>query len=135
MRNHPANKLREQRNAEGAPAPAELGAGAAILAALEGADVLERPDVYALGMRQKITPATARAPERVYTLDAYAVRPAAGAPSRFYVLSGGASAARTVLDSAGSPIAHAERAGRGFSPAFREWIAGAVESDAERAGF
>ncbi len=130
MRNHPAQKIREAREN-----PYTLGA--ALLAALEGEDVLERPEVYTLGDRIKTTPKTARAPERVYTLAGYIVRPVdrpLGA-GRFYVLSGGAGSARTVLDSDGAPIAHAERPGRGLSPAFREWIASAVKSDAERCGF
>ena len=77
MRNHPATKARAARAAlEGAElalleecesAPRETGAGAAILDALEGGDVLERPDVYALGARQKVTPATARARRSVST--------------------------------------------------------------------
>ena len=147
MRNHPATKAREAREAREAQAArgseiGEAGArersyGAALLAAIEGGseELHSLPDVYTLGAREKVTPATERTPERVYTLEGWTHRPEKGDPRRFYILSGGASAAHTVLDEHGQPIAQRDRKGRGLSPLFREWIARAVASDLELCHF
>ena len=118
MRNHPANS------------GARVGSyGAALISALEagGEALFNAPDVLSLGQREKRV--TTRNGERVYTLEGWQYQPADGAPLAFYVLAGGAGSARTVLDSNGEPIAHAERKGRGLSPEFREWIARAVNAD------
>lgn len=125
---------------EPCPLHAELdGFGGALLSAVEdGPDSWEfrdRPDVTTLGTRIKITTLKSGA-ERSYELEGFVHHPTDGGdPRRFYVLSGGVSRARTLLDRDGLPVAHAERAGRGFSLEFREWIARTVASDIERCGF
>lgn len=124
MRNHPATHAKRAR-----------AYGGALLIALEEGvgPALDCSDVYALGTRYKYTQATPRAPARTYTLDALEFR-SPELTRVFYVLAGGASGARTVLNASGEPIVvESHRPGRGLSPAFREWIAAAVKSDSERA--
>src|SRR5262245_4323299 len=119
MKGHPSGKVR------GIPY------GEALEIALRGEPALvEYPNVETLGMRQRET--ETRAGKRVYSLEGFVWHDPAAPEKRerFYVLSGGASAARTLLSATGEPTLHAERGrGRGLSPEFRAWVAVAVEAD------
>lgn len=116
MRNHPARRAGHY--------------GRATLAALDGdtGPLLESADVDSLGTRVRDSGGHA------YYLSGFRFRGPDGEARRFYVLHGGASNARTLLDADGKPVADRGRPGRGLSPEFREWIARAVSRDRERDG-
>jgi len=94
-----------------------------------------RADVSTLGTRVQVV--RTRDGERSYYLDGFVVYsgPSGRERRRLYRLAGGVGSAVTVFDETGTPIADANRPGRGLSAEFRAWIADAVETDRTLCGF